>query len=119
MATDIPKILLYDENGKHEGLLGSYCWNGICEDKGLPKSNAFKEKIVKSKDSVVSFEVEGNDRPSNLSVTVFSHGNEIVLTKTIEKKLDLNLRAGTYFINIMAKWIAGEDASYIFLVELV
>jgi hypothetical protein len=118
MATDIPKILLYDENGKHEGLLGSYCWNGICEDKGLPKSSAFKEKIIKGKDSVVRFDMEGNDKPPNLSVTVFSHGNEIVLTKTIEEKLDLNLRPGTYLINVMAKWSAG-DVSCIFSVELI
>jgi hypothetical protein len=119
VATDIPNILLSDENGKHEGVTGSYCWNGICVDKGLPKSNAFTEKIIKGKDTVINFDVEGNGRPTNFSVTVFSQDNEIVMTKTIEEKLDLNLDAGTYFINVMAKWRAGEGVSYIFLVELV
>ena len=78
MATDIPKILLYDEKGKHEGVAGSYCWNGICVDKGLPKSSAFNDKIIKSKDSVVSFDVEGNGEPPNFNVTIFSQNIEIV-----------------------------------------
>ena len=119
MATSIPKILLYDENEKHEGVAGSYCWNGICEDKGLPRSSAFKEKLIKSKDSVVSFDVEGNGKPPNFSVIIFTQGNDIVMTRNIEEKLDLNLRAGTYLINVMAKWRAGEDVSYVFLVEIV
>jgi hypothetical protein len=68
---------------------------------------------------VVSFDVEGNGKPPNFNVTIFSQNNEIVLTRNIEEKLDLNLRKGTYFINVMAKWRAGEDVSYIFLVELV
>ena len=80
------------KHGKHEGVAGSYCWNGICEDKGLPKSNAFKEKISKSKNSVISFNVEGNGKPPNFSVTIFTQANDIVLTRNIEEKLDLNLR---------------------------
>jgi hypothetical protein len=119
MATNIPKILLHNEEGKHEGEIGSYCWNGICVDKGLPKNKPPKEKIRKRRDSEVSFDVEGHSTPSNFSVTIFSEDNKIVLTRTIEKKLKLNLPAGDYLVNVMARWLAGEDVSYSFFVEII
>ena len=36
LKTDIPKILLIDEKGIHEGMLGAYCWNKICVNQGIP-----------------------------------------------------------------------------------
>ena len=35
--SSLPLIKLKYENNLYQGLLGSYCWNNICVDKGFPK----------------------------------------------------------------------------------
>jgi hypothetical protein len=119
----VPEIILSDEKGMvHRGLLGSYCWNGICEDRQLPSNNTKSPKIQLQSHSMITFDIKGNMRAEKLHATIFDGQNFPLHTRLdheiIENKLSLDVSPGDYILTVMASWQGKGDVSYAFPIEV-
>lgn len=121
--SEIPEIVAYDENGTaHRGQQGSYCWNGICQDKQLSLDNTESPKIQLQSHSIITFEVKSNVKAQKLHATIFDIHNfpsGISLDHEVtDNKLSLDVPAGNYILTVMATWQGKGDVSYAFPLEI-
>jgi hypothetical protein len=119
-GSNIPQIILIDKKGKHRGIQGSYCWNGICVDYEKPSSRIkdIQEQLSIPKDSTITFEVVDHIKPEQLHVSVFSD-DQIVLHEAVKMKMKIKISRGTYFFNLKATWEGKGDVSNVFLVKVL
>jgi hypothetical protein len=121
--SEIPEIILSDEKAReHSGLLGSYCLNGICEDRQLSPNTTKCPKIQLQSHSIITFDTKGNLEAEKLHATIFDIQNfplSIILDREIiENKLSLDAPPGDYILTIMASWHGKGDVSYAFPIEV-
>jgi hypothetical protein len=121
--SEIPEIILSDEKAReYRGLLGSYCWNGICEDRQLSPNTTKSPKIQLQNHSIITFDTKGNVKAEKLHATIFDIQNfplSIILDREIiENKLSLDVPPGDYILRIMASWHGKGDVSYAFPIEI-
>ena len=115
----IPRIVLIDGNIEHQGVIGSYCWDGICVDYVKPSDREdYPEKIFIKKDATITFKVFSNINPDQLHVTIFSE-DKIILHQTVDMQMKMGFPKGTYYLNIKATWKGKGDVSNVFLVEIL
>jgi hypothetical protein len=119
-GSDIPQILLIDENGEHRGVQGSYCWGEICVDYTMPSMRTdIHEKLALRKGASISFKVIEDNTYENFHVTIFSK-EKIVLHEAIKSEMKLQIPTGTYFLNAKATWEGqGNDVSNVFMVDVM
>jgi hypothetical protein len=121
--TEIPEITLSNEKGMvYRGLLGSYCWNGICEDRQLSPNTIKSPKIQLQNHSIITFDMKGNVKAEKLHATIFDvqkFPSGIILDREIiENKLSIDIPPGDYILTVMAVWQGKGDVSYAFPIEV-
>jgi hypothetical protein len=114
----IPQIVLIDGDTEYPGVMGSYCWDGICVDYAKPSDRQdFSEKIFIKKDASITFKVFGDINPDQLHLTIFA-GDRIMSHQTINTHMKMSVPKGEYFLNLKATWKGKGDVSNVFLVEI-
>lgn len=115
--SNLPIIKLNYANHFYSGIVGSYCWNDICVDKGLPKDISNLSMITIKHGKNISFIVEGTTRNiDTFNISIYDEKEKLFDKNGRQITLDTN---GLFLIHVIGIWKGMGDVTYLFPVKVI
>lgn len=116
-GSNLPIIKMNYAGYLYSGFVGSYCWDGICVDKELPKDISNLSIITIKHGKNILFIAEGPTRSiDTFNISIYDEKEKLFDVNDRQITLD---KKGLFLIHVIGIWKGMGDVTYLFPVKVI